>query len=212
MRGTPPPESPLRLALAAVLLATLPSTAAAPAPLTPRERSELLAALEGARERLLRELDDLSDRQWRFKPAPDRWSVAEVAEHVVMVEQDMLRLVTTDLLATPVVEPDPQAERVTARIREESADRSREVPAAERVLPTGRWPDRKALIRAFKRTDDSLREFIRKTPAPIREHRLQHPAFGALDGYQWVVLLAAHTDRHVQQVAEVKRSAGYPAK
>jgi hypothetical protein len=33
---------------------------------------------------------------------------------------------------------------------------------------------------------------------------------GDLDGYQWLLLLASHTDRHVAQMEEVKAQAGYP--
>ena len=35
---------------------------------------------------------------------------------------------------------------------------------------------------------------------------------GTLDAYQWSLLTAAHTNRHVQQIQEVKASAGFQAK
>ena len=34
---------------------------------------------------------------------------------------------------------------------------------------------------------------------------------GDLDGYQWLLLLASHTDRHVAQMQEVKAQPGYPS-
>jgi hypothetical protein len=31
-----------------------------------------------------------------------------------------------------------------------------------------------------------------------------------LDGYQWLLLLSAHTERHTAQIAEVKAHTGFP--
>jgi hypothetical protein len=39
---------------------------------------------------------------------------------------------------------------------------------------------------------------------------LAHRAAGLLDGYQWILLMAGHTERHVLQIEEVKRQPGFP--
>ena len=39
---------------------------------------------------------------------------------------------------------------------------------------------------------------------------MEHPALGPLDGYQWVLFLAAHSVRHTKQILELKASAGFP--
>jgi hypothetical protein len=39
---------------------------------------------------------------------------------------------------------------------------------------------------------------------------MPHPALQTIDGYQWVLLLAAHSARHTAQIDEVKGAAGYP--
>jgi hypothetical protein len=31
-----------------------------------------------------------------------------------------------------------------------------------------------------------------------------------MDGYQWVLGVAAHTERHTKQIREVQATAGYP--
>jgi len=39
---------------------------------------------------------------------------------------------------------------------------------------------------------------------------VEHPALGALDGYQWVLFLAAHGVRHTKQILEVKAEPCFP--
>jgi hypothetical protein len=34
-----------------------------------------------------------------------------------------------------------------------------------------------------------------------------HPTFGLLDGCQWLLYLAAHTERHLVQLARIARAA-----
>lgn len=46
--------------------------------------------------------------------------------------------------------------------------------------------------------------------AGLRRHVIQHPAFGPLDGYEWVLAAAGHTARHTQQILEVKADPTFP--
>ena len=43
----------------------------------------------------------LSDAQWRFKPAPDRWSIAEIVEHVATVHSVVVGPVSQRLAEAP---------------------------------------------------------------------------------------------------------------
>jgi hypothetical protein len=36
-------------------------------------------------------------------------------------------------------------------------------------------------------------------------------AFESMDGYQWVLTVAAHIERHTKQILEVKADAGFPS-
>ena len=52
--------------------------------LTPEERDFALKQFETTRDNFLNSISGLSQKQWTFKPAPDRWSVGEVAEHITV--------------------------------------------------------------------------------------------------------------------------------
>ena len=50
--------------------------------MTSAEREKLLKNLEESRERLLRTAKDLSREELHYRPAEDRWTVAECLEHI----------------------------------------------------------------------------------------------------------------------------------
>ena len=92
------------------------------------------------------------------------------------------------------------------------ADRSEKFQAPEPIQPTSRFKTRGELIAAFKTRRDATIDYIGKTPDSLRDHLAPHPVFKDLDAYQWILLMAGHTERHVRQIEEVKAAAGYPKK
>ena len=52
----------------------------------PEERELALRQLAESRERLIQTVDGLSSEQLGFRPAEDRWSVADCVEHITVVE------------------------------------------------------------------------------------------------------------------------------
>ena len=183
----------------------------APGPLTPAERAELVASLRASRATFLASIEGLSEAQWMFKPSPARWSIAETAEHIVLVDRGISNILYNRLATSAAVTPDTAADRLTARIKGFMADRTQKATAPEGFGPSGTWADERATLAAYAIIRNNLAAFIDSTDAPLRYNAVRHPSFGPMDGYQWLVMLAGHSDRHVQQIEEVKRAAGYPA-
>ncbi len=134
-------------------LAGVAQTTAAPAPttLTAEERAAALASLQATRDAFLKSIAGLSEKQWRFKPAPDRWSVAEVAEHIAVSESSLLALIQTKFMTSPA-DPSKRAE-VAGKdqiIMEKVPDRSRKAQAPEFLKPTNRWATEAELTKAFE--------------------------------------------------------------
>jgi len=50
---------------------------------SPADKDRALAYLESTKKGVVDATKGLSDAQWNFKPAPDRWSIAEVMEHLL---------------------------------------------------------------------------------------------------------------------------------
>jgi DinB family protein len=175
--------------------------------LTDPERSAAVEELEASSRRLLAALEGLSEEQWRSRPTPDRWSIAECAEHITAAE-----IALPKLFEKALTEDLPPGEERT-RIREKDdfvrtflRDRSRRDEAPERLQPKGRFPTREETIRTFEERRGANLSYVRETSQPLRDRVAPHPFAGVIDGYQWILFLAAHTDRHAAQIEETRKA------
>ena len=169
------------------------------------------------RGRVAEVTSDLSEAQWRFKPAADRWSISEILEHMVIVQERVLGPIRQQLAQAPAPAAGPECHQVDAIILEKIPDRSIKAKAPDFINPAGGWSQTEALDRLFQNYG-RLAEFVESTP-DLREHVLESPplrivtngALTMMDGYQWALTAAAHDERHVRQILEVKADSNYPA-
>jgi uncharacterized damage-inducible protein DinB len=193
-------------ALAVALIAI--STVTAAASLSQADKNEGLAQLERTRNGVLEATKGLSEAQWKFKPAPDRWSVAEVVEHIAVVEDFLLKNTSEKVMQAPAGKPDRDYKSTDKFVLTAVSDRSQKVQAPEPVVPTGRWTHREALeqfLKARQRTVDFL-----KSTAGLRDHVVDSPLGRPLDAYQWLLYSSAHTERHTKQILEIKGHPEFP--
>ena len=186
-------------------------TAAAPKeaiPITAAERQFLLDHLDKTKRDFLASIQGLTQAQWNYKEA-GRWSIAECAEHIVLSDGIILSLVTDRVLKTPATAPRmgrEQDEKVLAM----TLDRSKKGQAPEMLQPKGGFETPAKAAERFELARAKTVDYAKTTNADLRGHALPHPVLKTMDGYQWMLLLSAHSSRHTSQIAEVKASAGYP--
>src|ERR1019366_6713252 len=89
-----------RVALILGLSLCLP-LGAADAHMTPEERAKLIRYLQDSQKEFLSYLDGVSDEQWNWKSAPDRWSVGETAEHIVLAETFLFAMAEKAMASDP---------------------------------------------------------------------------------------------------------------
>ncbi len=185
--------------------------AAAPATLTSEERESALKSFQTTRDNFLKSISGLSQKQWTFKPAPDRWSVAEVAEHITVSESAIFSLVQKQVMTSPAApEKRAQVKGKDEMILQRVPDRSHKAQAPEFLRPTGRWATEAELAKTFENSRAATTEYIRTTNDDLRDHFFDHPVFGTMDGYQWLLLISAHSARHTAQIEEVKADPNFP--
>ena len=195
----------LLLAIAMLLTPTADQT------LTQGERDHAIAELESSRKVFLEATSGLSEAQWNFKPAPDRWSVAECAEHIGVTESFILKMITEQALKGPA-EPEKRAEvqGKDSSIMVTGVDRSAKFKAPEVIQPTRRWAASGEITKNVLENRARTIEFVSTTQEDLREHFMDHPVFKTLDTYQWILLTSAHMRRHTAQILEVKADANFP--
>ena len=176
----------------------------------------LLNYLKQTRQDFLKSIKGLSAEQWNYKPSPERWSIAECAEHITLAENFIRGLLEDKVMKTPAASDE---ERAKANIPDEKliaimTDRSKKAQAPEPIKPTThQWPDEKSLIAEFNKRRDTTIKYVKTTPeTDLRAHVADSPLGAPLDGYQFIELLAAHSKRHTLQIEEVKADPGYPKK
>jgi hypothetical protein len=195
----------------AVCLISVVASLAQTQTLTPDERALALKNLQATHDAFLQSISGLSEKQWKFKAAPDRWSIAEVSEHIAVAESTIFGLVQTKFMVGPPT-PEKRAEvKVTDEvILERVPDRSHKVQAPEFLKPTGRFADRAAVTKAFEDARKNTMDYVRTTQDDLRDHFGPHPMLGTMDAYQWILLISAHSARHTKQIEEVKADPNFP--
>lgn len=198
----------LALTVFALTILTLAPPAAAFDPLD-ADRQALLDHLRRTRQLFTGAVAGLSPAQAAWKPAPERWSVAEVAEHLAASEE-FIRDSVAGLLAEEAAAEAPAGAAQDERVQTLIVDRSQKFQAPEPVQPTGRWPSLGAAMDHFGVARAETIELVRGARG-LRKHAREHPAFGNLDAVGWVYFLSGHTERHTLQIEEIKASPGFPA-
>jgi hypothetical protein len=165
--------------------------------------------LKASRERFLTAVAGLSDAQLKFKSAPDRWSIAEVAEHITLSEDVFMDLITNQVLKSPAT-PDKERKITDEALLAMMADRSRKAQAPEPAVPKSRWKSVEETVKEFKNRRSRTIEFVKTGSDDLHNHFAPFGDRGEIDGMQWVLLISAHCDRHVAQINEVKASANFP--
>ena len=185
--------------------------------------TELLDHLDRTRRALRDAVDRVPPALRERRPEPDRWSVAEVLEHLSLVERRMTAMLRARLDADRAIAGGPAssgpasgaAARGTASVvgsidAARLLDRTRRREAREGLRPEGTLGADGALA-ALEEARDRLREVVvaRDGMAP-GEFRFEHPAVGAMDVDQIVAFVGLHEQRHTAQIGEIADALAGP--
>jgi len=179
--------------------------------MTAEERAKVLGWLEESRKEFLSAIDGLTEQQWKWKPSPERWSVSEVAEHVVLAEAGQFGNVQKAIGSPPQADWEEQTKGKTAILEMVMAPRLGKAQAPEPIVPKGGMTAAQVSER-FEKQRSEIVKFATGTDVPLKQFILNNPFFGPLNGYHWLIYAPLHTMRHDKQIAEIKATPGYPAK
>ena len=172
----------------------------------------LIPMLSESADRFVSSFRELSPAQFSFRERSDRWSIAETAEHVIAAETGSAKLMAGKLIReAPPAELLASTHDGESRIDRRLGKRDQFFPAPEFVLPKGRWTTAIEMIDVFTTARNGTIALLRRTDLDLTKFAAAHPALGPLNGHQWAYFLVRHALRHVEQIEETKRAAGYPA-
>ena len=153
--------------------------------------------------------EGLSSEQWNFKTAPDRWSVAQVAEHIAATEDAIFGMIQSQVMTAPARTESVDVKEIDDFILQVIPDRSAKRQAPEPLRPTARFGSGPESVNHFKESRAKTLEFLNETK-DLRDHATDSPLERKLDAYQWLLFISAHCERHTKQINEVKADPNFP--
>ena len=181
------------------------------------DRQKLINHLERTRSGVVEATRGLSDAQLTFKASPFRWSVAQCVEHIALSEGFLFRIGTEQALKAPVQATRKTPQQITdgdGFILKNIPDRSSRFQAPEPVRPNKQSSTagaQQGLARFLSDRGRTL-EFVKGTQEDLRGHCIDSPFLKCMDSYQWILMLSAHSERHLAQLLEVKADPNFPKK
>jgi len=176
---------------------------------TSAERDRALQYLESTKKNVLEATEGLSQAQWNFKPTPDSWSVAQVMEHIAAAE-DFIRdnLVKEKVMVSPSGPPRRDVKKTDEAVVAMVPDRTHKAQAPEPLVPSNRFGSPDGSVNHFVESRATTEQFLKSTTG-LRDHVMDGPV-GKMDGYEFVLFIAAHCERHTKQINEVKANPDFP--
>jgi uncharacterized damage-inducible protein DinB len=174
--------------------------------------ADILAANKQAEARFIAAVSNLTDAQANFRPDENQWTIAEIVEHVSIVNDGFLRI-THKLLKE--AESAPMPPRADLSLGHTSLDENGNhhpgpFQAPDRVRPQGGVCVADSLVKMRASLAGFTEIQSRLEAVDLSERMFPHPVLGPINAYQWMVLLAEHEDRHRGQIERLIATAGSP--
>lgn len=175
-----------------------------------KERRFLIDHLKDTKTAFLQSTKGLSEAQLTFKSAPDKWSIKECMQHLALAEKGIWSMAEAALKQPANPEKRSEIKMTDNDFLVGITDRSKKFQAPEMFQPTqAKWATAEETMESFKEDRAAHIKYVKTTTEDVRNHVAETP-FGYIDAYQVMLLLSAHTNRHTQQIEEVKKDTGFP--
>ena len=151
--------------------------------MTGEERRQKIESYGNAYDRLVEALRQFPTETWRFKPAPDRWSIHEIVVHIADSEANSF-----------------------VRCRRCIAESGKSVMAYDEMqwAQTLRYADQSTedALEVFKWLRRATYKLIRSLPESVWSNTIEHPENGTMTLERWLDVYERHIPEHIAQMQE----------
>jgi uncharacterized damage-inducible protein DinB len=178
--------------------------------ITPQEREKAAQLLTQTESGVFDAVKGLSEAQLNFKPAADKWSVADCIKHIAAAEKELWAMAEPALAQSANPEKRAGIKFTDDDLIKAVEDRTHKSKTFAALEPANSpYKTVTEALAAFRSNREKLIELMKNTQTDLRNHVLVLPV-GTYDSYQFILLIAAHSNRHTQQINEVKGDVGFP--
>jgi hypothetical protein len=175
---------------------------------------EVLNYLDQTRTNLRAAVDSIPPPARNTKPEADRWSVAQVLDHLAIVNTRVAAAVGKWIAEAQAngLGPETTTSSVLGTIpTERILDRTQKVQAPETILPRSDV-DAETAWTELETAQEKLRAAFLTGDGLALEQVIQpHPVMGPINMYQWVLFNGSHEARHTLQIRELAAAFNSPA-
>jgi hypothetical protein len=172
--------------------------------MNPTDREQILRLIAESDAALVAAAAGVSDQDMRRRPEPERWSVLECVEHVVLVEDAVFARISVH--STPGA---PPAElRREGQILRGMTKRELKFTAPEFAEPTGRYSSLAEALQEYRKRRARSVAYVEQYQEDPRNRTTLHPAIGPVSCQEMFLVLALHPARHALQIHEACKSLG----
>ena len=175
-----------------------------------KERKHALTMMKDTKTDAINSIKDLSPAQLDYRASPEKWSVKECMFHIAGAEKLLWSMLEGSMKGPANPEKRAEIKVTDEQFVQMIQDRSNKVQTGEPFQPknTG-YKNIDEALEDFKKHRTDHIKYLKSSTEDLRNHVVQLP-FGWIDCYQLCLMIAAHSNRHTQQINEVKASSGFP--
>ena len=178
--------------------------------LTKNERRSSVSLMKDTKSEVLKSVKGLSETQLNFRAAPDKWTVKECVYHIAISEKNLWDIMEAGMKAPNNPEKRSEIKMTDEQLIKMIEDRSFKVKTNEAFEPKNTpYQSLDDALESFKSRRMDHIKYLKTTTEDMRNHVVQMP-FGWLDCYQLCLMIGAHSNRHTQQINEVKADPAFP--
>jgi len=151
------------------------------------------------RKNLVNEIKALHFTQFNARPGNDKWSIAQVCHHIVLVEQAIIKAISWGLKQAD------QTPKEHKDIKQLTLDRTKKFKAPTILEPELEPFEVQTIIDMLNDSRKKSLTFLStiEDESILTGKSVAHPAFGLLPLDQWIEHIYLHEQRHIEQIREI---------
>ena len=163
--------------------------------------ADIYAANDKIHEKLKTVVSNITDEQASLLPDGEKWTIANLIEHIAVVEEGMSKI--SAKLLTKAQTANKKSDG-TAKLSENFAQKSVEVKSLKLEAPEIVRPTGKPIAESLSKMEESRKRLEELRPlfesVECADYKFPHPFMGELTAHEWLALVGGHEARHLKQL------------
>jgi hypothetical protein len=193
----------IRLAVLSAVVVALPLWGGPPSDI---DRQHLVAHFEMTGSWLADEVSNLSPEQLKFRRTPTSWNVLDCVEHLDLAEAEYWKMMQRVMAAPASRKTTPSTDLDRMWYGIDRTERTKTVPSE---TPKATYTELAPALKDFQTLRATMLNYVKTSQEDWRHHLV--PEWDR-DAYQWMLMISAHSQRHILQIREIKHDAAFPGR